>query len=147
MPCANHFNSEQKDFCWTAGYLWLHFWGFLNKASEVMTRQCWQSLGDGVASWRHSQTRIQGSLFASDVKMYIAICLRDVLFTPKQYIKRNTSLVINSSDLNYEHVVQLTLALTYPSAPTHSWHTDKHMKFVQMHPTYNPKHICRYINK
>ena len=51
--------------------------------------------------------RIQGSLFASDIKMYIGICLGDVTFTRKQYIT-NTSLVIHNSDLNYEHVVQLT---------------------------------------
>ena len=51
--------------------------------------------------------------------MYIGICLGDVTITRKQYIT-NTSLVINNSDFNYEHVVQLTEALTYPPAPTHS---------------------------
>ena len=65
----------------------------------------------------HKNT-IRGGLFASDIKMYIETCLGDVSFTRKQYIT-NTSLVINNSDLNYEHVVQLTQALTYPSAPTH----------------------------
>ena len=31
-------------------------------------------------------TKIQGSLFASDMKMYIGICLGDVTFTRKQYV-------------------------------------------------------------
>ena len=31
-------------------------------------------------------TRIQGNLFASDIEMYIGICLYDVPFTRKQYI-------------------------------------------------------------
>ena len=62
---------------------------------------------------------MQGSLFAGDIKMYIGICLDDVPFSSKQYIT-NTNLVLNNSDLNYEHVVQLTQALTYLSAPTHS---------------------------
>ena len=52
------------------------------------------------------------------IKMYVGICLGDVSFTRKQYIT-NTSLVINNSDLNYEHGVKLTQALTYPSAPVH----------------------------
>ena len=65
--------------------------------------------------------RIQGSLFASDINiyLYIGICLGDVPFTCKQYMA-NTSLVINNSNRNYEHVVQLTQALTYPFAPAHS---------------------------
>ena len=32
-------------------------------------------------------------------------------------MRNKYSLVINNSDLNYEHVVQLTQALSYPSAP------------------------------
>ena len=66
-----------------------------------------------------TDAKIQGSLFASDIEMYIVNCLGDVTFTCKQYIT-NTSLVINKSNLNYERVVQLTHTLTYPSAPTHS---------------------------
>ena len=65
-------------------------------------------------------SRIQARFFASDIRMYmIGICLGDGTFTSKQYIT-NTSQVINNSDINYEHVVQLTQALTYPSASTHS---------------------------
>ena len=41
-------------------------------------------------------------------------------FTCKQHITNTTSLVINDSHLNYEHVVQWTQALTYPSSPTHT---------------------------
>ena len=62
---------------------------------------------------------MQGSLFASDIKMYIGNCLGDVSSTCKQYIT-TISQVINNRDLNDEHVVQLTQALTYPSAPAHS---------------------------
>ena len=68
---------------------------------------------------RYKDTRILGSLFASGIKIYIRICLGDVPFTRKQYIT-NASLVINNSNINYEHVIQLTQARTYPSAPTHS---------------------------
>ena len=68
---------------------------------------------------RYKDIRILGSLFASDIKIYIGICLGDVPFTRKQY-KTNTNLVINNSNINYKHVLQLTQALTYPSAPTHS---------------------------
>ena len=39
----------------------------------------------------------QGSLLASDIKMYIGICLGDVPFTRKQHIT-NTSLLINNSN-------------------------------------------------
>ena len=93
-------------------------------------------------------TLIQGSLFASDIKMYIGICHGDVPFTRKQYIT-NANLVINNSNLDCEHVAQLTQALTHPSAPTHSRHTDKHTQFSTdrnphpAHPTYNPKHTRR----
>ena len=88
-------------------------------------------------------TKIQGSLFASDIKMYIRICFGNVPFTRKQYIK-NTSLVINNSNLNCEHVIKSTQTLIHPSAPTHSWHTDKQTQFCTdrhphpVHPTYNP---------
>ena len=68
---------------------------------------------------RYEDIRILGSLFASDIKIYIGICLGDVPFTLKQYIT-NTSLAINTSNMNYEHVVQLTQARTYPSASIHS---------------------------
>ena len=61
----------------------------------------------------------RGSLFASDIKMFVGICLGDISFTRKQYIT-NTSLVMNNSDLNYEHVVQLTQVLAYKSASTYS---------------------------
>ena len=71
------------------------------------------------ASAVYKDTRIQESLCASDIKMYIVFHLGDVTFTRKQY-RTNTSLLINNSDLNYEHVVQLTKAVTYPSTPTHS---------------------------
>ena len=54
---------------------------------------------------------MQGSLFASNINMYIGLCLGDVTFTHKQCLT-NTSLVINNNDLNYEHVVHLTQALT-----------------------------------
>ena len=54
-------------------------------------------------------TRIQGGLIARSIKMYIGICLCDISFTRKQYIT-NTSLVMNNTDLNYEHVAQLTQA-------------------------------------
>ena len=67
----------------------------------------------------YKDTKIQGNLYASDIKMCMGLCLGDVTFTRKQCIT-NTSLVTNNSDLNYEHVVQLTQALTYTSAPTHS---------------------------
>ena len=50
----------------------------------------------------HSDARIQGRFFASDIKMYTGICLRQVPSTSKQYIL-NTSLVINNSNFNYEH--------------------------------------------
>ena len=45
------------------------------------------------------------NLFASDIKMYSGIRLADVPFMRKQYVT-NTSLVINNSNLNYEHVVK-----------------------------------------
>ena len=44
--------------------------------------------------------------------MYIKISLGDVTFTRIHYVT-NTSLVVSNSNLNYEHVVQLTHALTY----------------------------------
>ena len=62
---------------------------------------------------------MQGSLFASDIEMYLGICLREVTSIRKRYITK-TSRVIDCSDPNNEHVEQLTQALTYPSAPTHS---------------------------
>ena len=54
---------------------------------------------------------MQGNLFASDIKMYSGIRLADVPFMRKQYVT-NTSLVINNSNINYEHVLQSTQALT-----------------------------------
>ena len=71
----------------------------------------------------HTHTKTQGSLFATDIKMCIGICLGDITFTCKQYLTNKYTIVINNtfySDHNYEHVVQLTQALPYPSAPTHS---------------------------
>ena len=76
------------------------------------------------------------------INICIGICLGDVTFTHKQ-CTTNTSLVIHSSDLNFEHVVQWTQALTYPSAPTHSWHTDKHTQFCTDAPNLHSKHIRR----
>ena len=67
--------------------------------------------------WRQIEQKhlgAQGSLFASDIKMYIGICLGDVSSTRKQYIT-NASLVMNNTDLNHKHVVQLAKALTYLS--------------------------------
>ena len=58
-----------------------------------------------------TSTRIQGSLLASDIKMYIVNCLGDVPFTCKQHIT-NTSLVINNSNLTFEHVTLLTYRQT-----------------------------------
>ena len=84
--------------------------------------------------------RIQGSLFANDTRMYIGICLGGVSFTRKQHIT-NTSLVINDNDLDYEHVVQLILALTYLSACTHSWHTDRHTQFCTDAPKLQLKQV------
>ena len=51
--------------------------------------------------------------------MYIGIFLGNVPFTRKEYIT-STSLMLNNSNLNYEHVAQLTQVLTYPSTPKHS---------------------------
>ena len=65
-----------------------------------------------------------------------------------QTIHNKYSLVIDNSDLNYEHVVQLTQAFTYhlhlhtPDIPTNK------RSFVQTHPTYNPSTPAgKYINK
>ena len=50
---------------------------------------------------------------------------------------------MNNSDLNYEHVVQLTQALTYTSAHTHSCHTEKHMQLCTDAPNLQSKHTRR----
>ena len=95
----------------------------------------WQ--GKGTDRRPAQDTRIQGSLFASDINMYIGICLSDVAFTRKRYIT-NTSLVIKKSDLNYEHEVNehrhlhTHLHLHIPDIPTNI-HSS-----VQTHQTYNP---------
>ena len=54
--------------------------------------------------------RIQGSLFASDINiyLYIGICLGDVPFKHKQYIT-DTCLVINNSNHNYKHTSSSTV--------------------------------------
>ena len=81
----------------------------------------------------YKDTRIQGCLFVSDINMSIEIWLCDVPLTRKHYLT-NTSVVINNRNLNYEHV-KLIQALIYPSAPTHSWHTNKHTQFcTDRHP-------------
>ena len=51
--------------------------------------------------------------------MYIGIFPGDVPFTRTQHITI-TNLVTNDSNLKYEHVVQLTQALTDTSAPIHT---------------------------
>ena len=84
-----------------------------------MAQKFWSFRAFLVIIHGYKNTRILGNLFASGIKMYIGICLGDVIFTRKQYIT-NTSLVIDNSDLKYRHVVQLTQALTYTSAPTRS---------------------------
>ena len=67
--------------------------------------------------------------------MYIGICLGDATFTCKQYIT-NTSLVINNSNLNYEHVdtgtIHSHLYLHTPDILTNICSS------VQTHPAYNP---------
>ena len=53
---------------------------------------------------RVKDTGIKGSLFTSDIKLYMGMCLCDVPFTRKQYTI-STSLVISNSNLTYEHMV------------------------------------------
>ena len=57
---------------------------------------------------------------ASDIKMCIGICLGDTYYIHTQTMHNKYSLIIDHSDLNNEHVVQLTQALADRSAPTHS---------------------------
>ena len=78
----------------------------------VLAQKFWSFRAFLVIIQGYKNTRIQGNLFASDNNMYIGICLADVIFTRKKYIT-NTSLVIDNSDLNYGHVVQLTQAHGY----------------------------------
>ena len=85
--------------------------------SDVSTRDTGFLLIPLLIVW--PDTRIQGSLFAGYIKMYIGIFLGNVPFTRKEYIT-STSLMLNNSNLNYEHVAQLTQVLTYPSTPKHS---------------------------
>ena len=85
-----HFLSKFLSVCCTSNHLGIY-----------ATRQSRR-----VHAWNFLKniTKITRKLFDSDSNMYIGICVGNVPFTRKQYIT-NTSLVINNSILNCEHVV------------------------------------------
>ena len=80
------------------------------------------------SSWSEGLQGYEEVYLPVTFKMCIGICLGDVTVKRKT-IHNKYSLVINNSALNYEHVVQLSQALTYPYAPTHTTHTDKPKNF------------------
>ena len=111
-----HLDKQSLTFCNFAVTL------TLNTAIQSLHKTLWLMIMYHQTKFSSKKiSRIQGY-----TEVYLPVTLKcaqkSVLVTLHlQTIHNKYRLIINNSDLNYyKHVVQLTQALTYPSAPTHS---------------------------
>ena len=139
--CNGAITVETRLYGYWGSQLWFGSEHALGKPSKSFLEENHRRSRD----WSYKDTSKQGSLCASDINVHTNLSWWRYIHM--QTIHKQYSLVIDNSDIKYEHVVQLTQALIYTSAPTHSWHTDKHTQFCADAPNLQSKHTLRYINK